>query len=412
MSEQKQTLYDILGVQPTATDAEIKRAYRKKAMELHPDRNQDDPLATEKFQQLSEAYEVLKNPELRERYDRFGTMEEEPTNPEDVNVYEMFTQIMGLGRSRGMPKGDKVSPSFRLLRVPLSKAYTGATLKETWKFNTVCPVCNGLGTRDGKEYPICPQCNGAGSMSPGGLQFLFPCDACDSVGYLTPKACRCPNCGGRKVVKKAKTLEIKIEMGCPDEEMVVFPSCGDEYPGKEPSDVHVFINIKIPSDWSRDGDDLYYLKNLSIYEQGHGTAFTIHHLDGRELEVYTTPDVPPDLTKLKWIPNEGMPCRGNVQFKGNLYIYFEKGVPLPFHEGIRTLKHFFNKKWGSKMLLQDAPPEKQQQFQDYLKRLEEEREEAMRQAREMLHNMRNSGNEQPAQQPSQPEQQQPQQPIH
>ncbi|EAX96327.1 DnaJ domain containing protein [Trichomonas vaginalis G3] len=412
MSEPKPTLYDIIGVPPTATLEEIKRAYRKRAMELHPDRNQDDPDATAKFQQLSEAYEILKDPAMRERYDKFGSTTDEPTNPDDAEMLETIMQIMGLGRSRGMPKGDKVSPSYRILKIPLSRAYTGGVVHESYKFNTVCPICHGTGSNDGKEYPICPTCNGAGSLSPGGLQFLFPCEACDSVGYLCPRECRCYNCLGRKLVRQRKSFDVKIEIGCDDQDDIVIPSAGDEYPGKETADLHLIVQIKPSSNWARDGDDLYYLKNLSIYEQKHGTAFTIHHLDGRELEVYTQPEVPPDLSRIKWIPNEGMPCRGNVQFKGNLYIYFEKGFPEPIHEGIRTLKHFFNVKFGSKIFLQDAPDEKQKEYQEHLQRLQEEREEAMRQAKEAWDQLVHGNKQNPDQKPDDNNQgQQPQQTI-
>ena len=180
----KPTLYDIIGVPPTATEEEIKRQYRRRAMQLHPDRNQDDPLATEKFQQLSEAYEILKDPAKRERYDKFGTSDEKPTDPADIEIFEMMTQILGLGRSRGIPKGPKVSPTIRLLTIPLSLAYTGGKMDVKVSYHKICPKCHGKGSNNGVEYPVCPICNGAGSLSPGGLQFLFPCRNCNSTGYL------------------------------------------------------------------------------------------------------------------------------------------------------------------------------------------------------------------------------------
>ena len=377
-TQAKPSLYDIIGVPPTATEDEIKRAYRKKAMLLHPDRNKDDPNATEKFQQLGEAYEILKDPAKRERYDKFGSGEEVPQTEEDIELFEMMTQILGLGRSRAAPKGDKVTPSIRLIRVPLKTLYTGGEFRAKVDYHKICPKCNGVGSNNGVSYPVCPICNGAGSLSPGGLQFLFPCENCDSTGYLIPKECRCRECHGRKLLRTHKTVTVNIEPGTQNEEHIVLEKQGDEYPGKETADLVLIISQKADSDFRRDGDDLYFTKNLSILEQKQGTAFTIHTLDGRELEVCTEEGKPVDLTRLKWIPNEGMPVKGNVQFKGNLYIIFEKGFPGPIHESVRTIKNIFNRIVGAKMLLQDAPEEKQAQYQDYIRQQQELYEEIVR----------------------------------
>ena len=410
--EPKPTLYDIIGVSPDATEAEIKRQYRRRAMELHPDRNPDDPLATEKFQQLSEAYEILKDPAKRETYDRFGSCGDEPTAPEDIEVFEMITQILGLGRSRGVPKGDKVSPTIRLLTVPLEKAYTGGKMTEKLSYHKICPKCSGKGSKTGMEYEVCPVCNGAGSLSPGGLQFLFPCKACDSVGYIIPKHDRCSKCGGRKLIKEKKKVEVNIECGINDEDQIVLPSQGDEFPGKAPADVVFMVQIKTPSDWIRDGDDLYYIKNLCSLERNKGTAFTIKTLDERELEVCTEEGKEPDMTKLKWIPNEGMPCKGNVQFKGNLYIIFDKGFPEPIHELCRTIANLWNRKYAAKIVLQDAPEDKQERYRQMLKEEEERREEELRMAREMLNAaLGKTPAGQPQPQPQQPNQGEAQTPI-
>ena len=381
VDDQEISLYDIIGVEPTATDEEIKRAYRKKAMLLHPDRNKDDPMATQKFQQLSEAYEILKDPVKRQKYDTFGKGGEMPQTPEDMELFEMMTQIIGLGRSRAVPKGDKVSPTLRLLKVPLKTIFTGGKVQTTVKYHKICPKCKGVGSNNGVSYPVCPVCNGSGSLSPI-LQFLFPCKNCDSTGYLIPPEWRCTECRGRRLIKARKTVSVDIEIGIQSEEQIVLPDQGDEFPGKKPADLIFLIQEKKDSDFVRDGDDLYFIKKLPIIEQKQGAAFTIHTFDGRELEVYTEKDKPVDLTRLKWIPNEGMPCRGNVQLRGNLYIVFEKGFPEPIHEAYRTIKSLFNRYYGSKILLQDAPEDKQQQYQELLRQQEEAYEEMMREFKE------------------------------
>jgi DnaJ-class molecular chaperone len=377
-----QTLYDIIGVPPTATEDEIKRAYRKKAFQLHPDRNPDDPMATEKFQQLSEAYEILKDPAKRERYDKFGNSEEVPQTPEDEELIEMLSQILGFGRSRAVPKGPKVSPSIRMIRVPLKTLYAGGSFTTKIDYHMICPKCHGCGSKTGVEFPVCPDCNGAGSLSPGGLQFLFPCKRCNSTGYIIPKELVCSECKGRKLIRTKKEITVEIEVGMENGEHIVLEKQGDEYPGKETADLVLIVSQKAHSDFTRDGDDLYYTKNLSIIEQKSGTAFSIKTLDGRTLDVCTEDGKPIDITRLKWIPNEGMPCKGNDQFRGNLYIIFEKGFPGPIHESVRTIKSLFNKLVGGKILLQDAPEEKQEQYKEMLKQQQEAIDEMIREYEE------------------------------
>lgn len=382
------TLYDIIGVQPTATQDEIKRAYRKKAMQLHPDRNPDDPEATEKFQQLSDAYDILKDPAKRERYDKFGNGEEQPTDPEDVELFEMMTQIIGLGRSRAPPSGDKVSPSIRLLPLKLEDVFKGGPYPVTFKYHRVCHKCHGIGSTDGVEYPICPTCKGAGSLSPGGLQFLFPCRDCDSTGYLIPKERRCPYCRGRKVTRERKKVTVQLEPGVVEGDHIVIPKEGDEYPGKESADIVFVVSVKDHGDFIRDGDDLYFIKKLSQLELSKGTAFNITTLDGRKLDCYTQPDTPIDVNTIKWIEGEGMPAKGNLQFRGNLYIIFRPGFGDPLSEGFRMARSWFNKLLEPKLLLKDAPPDKQQHFREYMEAQQAAYEEQMRMAEEMLEQAR------------------------
>jgi len=380
MSENSQpnSLYDIIGCAPNASADEIKRAYRRKALELHPDRNQDDPLATEKFQQLGDAYEILKDPSKRERYDRFGISGDQPTEPEDIEMFEMMTQVLGLGRKRGPPTGRKVSTSIRILHVPLENAFKGGEFSQEISYHQVCPLCHGIGSNNGIEYPMCQTCHGAGSMSPGGLQFLFPCNDCKNVGYIMPIEARCSKCNGRKIITSKKIVTVTLEQGVDNEERFMKPEEGDEFPGKETADLLLVVMMKWHSKYVRRGDDLYYTKSLSIYEAKKGTAFSLYTLDGKCYECCTEKGKPVDMSVIKWIPNEGMPCRGNLQFRGNIYIIFEKGFPEPITESIRTVRSFFNR-LNANVLLQDAPKEIQEQYKRQMEEEAQLREEARRQ---------------------------------
>ncbi|KAK8842065.1 hypothetical protein M9Y10_026287 [Tritrichomonas musculus] len=358
---QQPTLYEILGVPKDASQDDIRRAYRKKAFELHPDRNQDDPLATEKFQQLGEAYSILKDPEQREKYDRFGLNGETPTEPDDIQVFEMMTQILGFGRSRGPPTGDKVSPTVRFFQFSLRDAYLGLEVTNTIKIHNVCPECHGFGSNDGVEYPVCDECHGAGSLSPGGLQFLFPCKKCHNVGYFTPPDKICKVCKGHKIITVKKEVKVKMEIGQQEGKQIVLPSEGDEYPKKKSADLVLITQQKFDSDFQREGDDLYFVEKVSRIEARKGTAFVIHTPDGRDLHVCTPKDKPIRFDRVMWLKGEGMPCNGSTQFKGNLYIFFKYGFPGLITEGVRTVAGLIYRK-SAEIELQEAPEEIQQDF--------------------------------------------------
>lgn len=365
-----QTLYEIIGCEPTATFDEIKRAYRKKAFELHPDRNQDDPHATEKFQQLSQAYEILKDPVKREQYDRFGLTGDNPGEMDDMAQFEMMTQIIGIGRNRPPPTGPKVSPTFRMIKVPMKNSYLGTPITQKIELCVVCPLCNGTGSNDGQEYPMCTECSGTGSLFPGGgFTFFFPCKSCNKVGFIIPPEKICKKCKGHKVILVKKNIEIPIEIGIDTMEQITLRDKGDEYPGKEPADLNLLVMLKNQNGFVRDGDDLFYQHDISNIECSNGTAFTVTTLDDRKLFYHTKEKEPIQYNRLCMIPNEGFPCKGNVQLKGNLYIRFSPplfGIPgaviFPFLEFGRAAASAIrkSKNKGNSVLLEYMPIEQQQ----------------------------------------------------
>lgn len=359
----QESLYQILGCSPTATQDEIKHAYRKKAIELHPDRN-DSANSTEQFQQLVSAYEILKAPEKRATYDRFGLQDDQlPTNPTDQEKFEIITQIFGFGRSKKPPTGDKVSPTIRMIRVPLEKIYSGGDWKIKIKINCVCQECDGIGSINKTQYPICSTCEGAGSLSPLVLSFLFPCSDCNSVGYLIPKDLRCKRCKGRKIVLQKKNVLIPIIRGIDSGEIITLKNVGDEYPGKENADLQAIIMMENHSDFIRDGDDLIFIKKLSVYELKKGTSFVIHCLSGHSYNVCTEKKKPIDLNVVKWIPNEGMIVKGLNEVRGNLFIVFQKALYEPLSQSFLMIKNAINSLQDC-VLLEDAPIEIQEKFRD------------------------------------------------
>ena len=344
-SEAIPSLYDILGCDKNASPEEIKQAYRRRARQLHPDRNQDDPNATAKFQQLAQAYEILKDPVKRDQYDRLGVTDAMDTSIGESNPFDILGQIIGLKRSRGPPNGPKVAPTIRIIRVPMKVAYNGGQVTKTLHLFQVCSVCHGTGSCDGVEYPICEQCHGSGSVFPtGNLAMLFPCKACNKVGYMVPPEKVCLNCNGHKIVQMPIEIEVPIEIGMPEDEPIVMPGKGDEYPGKETADLYLIPYIAKQNGLIRNGDDLFYVHNISNIELANGTSFSIKTLDDRKLYFCTQKGKKIDVNRICKVPNEGFPCRNNVQMKGNLYIRFSPplfGIPgavvFPFLEFGRAI---------------------------------------------------------------------------
>ena len=217
---------------------------------------------------------------------------------------------------------------------------------------------------------MCTECYGSGSTFPGGgFTFLFPCKNCNKIGFIIPKEKICKKCKGRKVILVKKNMEIPIEIGTDTMDQITLPNKGDEYPGKEPADLNLLVMLKAQNGFVRDGDDLFYKHDISNIECANGTAFTITALDDRKLCFHTKEKEPVQYNRLCMIENEGFPCKGNVQLKGNLYIQFSPptfGIPgaviFPFLELGRAAASAIRKSANKEnsVLLEYMPIEQQQ----------------------------------------------------
>ncbi|KAK8886771.1 hypothetical protein M9Y10_042241 [Tritrichomonas musculus] len=331
-----QSLYDILGCSPTATQEEIKKAYRKKAFQLHPDRNKNDPHATEEFQQLGQAYSILKDPAQRAEYDRSRENRSKTSSnnsdsdfQENVEVkkqtIDIMTQIYGFGKYRAPPTGPKMSPTYRLIRVPMKVAYLGGDINEKIEIAVVCPSCKGTGSKDGKKYPICDACNGTGGYFKGDdYSYFYPCEKCHKIGFLIPKGKACKKCHGHKVIIEKKKMQIPIEQGADNLDQIEIPDKGDEYPGKDPADLNLLILIQNQGGFVRCDNDLFHVCYISNIEMKNGTSFELKSLDGRTLKLHTPPKQHVDCNRFYKVQGEGFPIKGNPSQKGNLYIKFNQ----------------------------------------------------------------------------------------
>jgi molecular chaperone DnaJ len=292
----KRDFYEILGVAKTASEEDIKKAYRKLAMKYHPDRNPDNKEAEEKFKEVKEAYEMLTNPEKREAYDRYGHAGVDPNMGAGGfggfgggaggfgdAFGDIFGDIFGGGRARS--SGPQVYRGADLrynLEITLEQAAHGfdTTIRvPSWD---KCDTCHGSGAKPGTSPVTCSTCHGHGQvrMQQGFFSIQQTCPKCHGSGKVIPEPCAA--CGGAGRIKRNKTLEVKIPAGIDDGMRI--RSTGNGEPGTNggpPGDLYVEIHIKPHQVFQREGDDLHCTMPISFTKAALGGEIEVPTLSGK-----------------------------------------------------------------------------------------------------------------------------------
>ncbi len=283
MAESKRDYYEVLGVAKTATADEIKSAYRKLAMKYHPDRNPDNPEAKEKFTEISEAYEVLSNPEKRQRYDQFGhqgvnfgpggfDFGRDFSHFQDVDLNDILGAFFGgmgggfsgfnFGGGRSRRREDPNAPqrgddmTFRL-DIDFEEAVFGSQRELDLTLPTQCEECHGSGMAPGSRRVTCSTCGGAGVVISGSsiFQVRQTCPRCGGQGSVVEKPCR--KCRGSGHVTKPQHITLKIPGGVDTGSRLRLPGKGGGgVRGGEPGDLYVLISVRESEIFERDGLDL------------------------------------------------------------------------------------------------------------------------------------------------------------
>lgn len=319
--------YDLLCVKPSANPDELKKAYRKLALKYHPDKN---PTEGEKFKQISQAYEVLSNPDKRKIYDEGGeqAIKEGSSGGHGFSSpMDIFDMFFG-GGGGGMRRERRGKHVVHQLGVTLDELYNGSVRKLAIQKNVICSKCEGRGGKKG-AVETCTTCRGMGiqikiqQLGPGLVQQIQAmCSDCQGQGERINPKDKCKTCQGRKVIRDRKLLEVHIDKGMDDGQKITFANEGNQEPGLEAGDIIIVVEEKEHELFKRSGVDLIMRQELTLTESLCGFQKVIKTLDNRNLLITA---IPGEVTKhgsIKYIRSEGMPQYKNPFEKGRLIIEF------------------------------------------------------------------------------------------
>ena len=295
--EEDKEYYKVLGVERTADDDTIRSAYKKLAFKYHPDKNPGDPLAEEKFKEVGEAFEVLKDPIKRDTYDKYGMegLNQQGFQPTDFDPSELLKNMFGFENTISVP------PVEVILEVSLEEIFNGCTKDFTFERYSLCTHCNGKGAK-GKQIE-CKQCQGKGMRMMRIMQGFaqIPCDECEGSG-INPKAEKCKDCDHSGSSCKPHTIKITIEKGHSRSKPIIIENEGNEIPHIERdksqrnrSNVVIIIKEKPHPVFTRGSiikelrkvneNNLVTELELSLQESLCGFQKNILHLDGKNVKV-------------------------------------------------------------------------------------------------------------------------------
>lgn len=337
----KRDYYEILSITREVTEVEIKGAYRKAALQYHPDRNPGDKVAEEKFKEASEAYEVLSDAQKRATYDRFGHQGlsgQGFQGFQDVgDIFSSFGSIFEefFGFSGGGPRGrQRRGADLRFdLAIDFEEAVFGVEKEIEFERAVECEVCNGARAEPGGKT-TCRTCGGVGQVrrSQGFFSVQTACPTCRGEGEQITKPCK--GCQGRGVKMDRKKISVKIPAGVDTGLRLRVTGEGEGGAGGAPAgDLYVVLHVKESKDFERDGNDLILTRRIGIAQAALGCKMKIPTLDGEQtLEVPSGTQHGHRLT----VPNAGVPhLRG--MGRGDLHVQVEIAVPKKLTKEQREL---------------------------------------------------------------------------
>ena len=344
MASSRPDYYKTLGVDKKATPEEIKKAYRKLARQYHPDRNPDDKDAEARFKEISQAHDVLGDPDKRKQYDSgtgpfasggvggggfggFGNFDFDASNMGDIlsNLFGGGRGGAGAGARAGRPRAQRGADLEAQVSITFDQAISGAQIPLSVPMHDTCPTCHGTGAKPGTTPTVCPVCEGRGVETQGQGMFSIsqPCSRCGGSGTIIEEPC--PTCHGAGAVRTVKRLRVNIPAGVRDGGRIRLAGKGE--PGRDggpPGDLYLVTHVSPSPVFRRRGDNLEVEVPLSIPEALRGAEVQVPTLDGTKTLRVKPGTKPGTVQRLR---GEGPPRLGGKSSRGDIHYRFVLDVP-------------------------------------------------------------------------------------
>jgi molecular chaperone DnaJ len=345
----KRCYYEVLEVERTATDAQLKAAFRKLAMQYHPDRNPEDT-SEHKFKEINEAYEVLKDGDKRAAYDRFGHAAFEHGGVGAGGNFgadfgsafsDLFEGIFGMGGARGRSGRERGADLRYNMEISLDEAFAGKAAQIRIPTSVSCEACSGTGAKTGTKPKSCPTCAGAGRIrhAQGFFTLERTCPACQGRGQVIDSPC--PSCSGAGRVTRERMLAVNIPAGVEDGTRIRLSGEGEAgVRGGPAGDLYIFLSLAAHPFFQRDGADLHCRVPISMVTAALGGEFEVPTIDGGKTRV-KVPEGTQSGRRFR-LQDKGMPVLRSKQ-TGDMYVQVVVETPQSLTKRQRELLNEFEK---------------------------------------------------------------------
>jgi molecular chaperone DnaJ len=359
MSMAKRDYYELLGVSKGASAEDLKKAYRQKAKELHPDRNSDNPNAEAQFKEVNEAYDVLKDADKKAAYDRYGHAAFEggmggrpgqggfrPQGDFASAFSDVFDDLFGDfmggrgGAAQGRSRAARGNDLRYNLRISLEEAFAGLQKTVTVPTAVTCGVCKGTGAEGGSEPQTCPTCSGMGKVraQQGFFTVERTCPTCNGLGQTIKNPCKACNGAGR--VEKEKSLSVNIPAGVETGTRIRLAGEGEAgMRGGPTGDLYIFIEVKEHALFQREGNNLFCRVPVSMADAALGGDIEVPTIDGGKSRV-KIPEGSQSGRQMR-LRSKGMPALRSKEF-GDMFIELAVETPVNLTARQKELLREFN----------------------------------------------------------------------
>ncbi len=358
----KRDYYDVLGLDKSSSQDEIKKAYRKLAVKYHPDKNQGNAEAEGKFKEGTEAYEVLSDARKKQAYDQYGFAGvdgmggpsfnasafsgfEDLFGGDFSNIFDSFFGGGGGGRRSGRRGPARGSDLRYDMEIEFYDSVFGTEREIEFAHHAHCSSCGGSGAKDGSGKKTCGTCGGAGQVrrSSGFFSIAQPCPTCGGEGSIIENPC--PSCRGKGLTRKTRKIKVKVPEGIAPGKKIRLGGQGDAgAQGGSSGDLYVYVHIRDHEHFERNGNDLYCVIPVSITQLALGADVVVLTLDDKKIKMKIAPGT--ENGKLLRIKNEGIPyIHGNGR-RGDMYVKLQVQIPKRLSGKEKDILREFSEKHG------------------------------------------------------------------